>query len=264
MKIVAIMGSPKGRGDGYRVVRRIEKEMHSLGDVEFDYLFLKDAQLEPCRGCFLCVRKGEGRCPISDERRTIEERIDSADGIILSSPCYVFNMSTLMKNFTDRLCYINHRPRFFRQKLMLVANASSGMSETIKAMRHTLGPGPEVVEELPILTPPWPIAASVEAKQDRAIVRAARAMFRAIRRDEVRGGLPERPGFSDYLRFRFFQKVSKDAAEYLQADYAYYREKGDYYFPTRVNWLYRLAAWVLLQLSAITMKDLAPADPRPV
>jgi multimeric flavodoxin WrbA len=141
MKILAIIGSPKGRGAGYNAVRRIEEEMRALNEVEFDYLFLKDLDLRPCRGCFLCVRKGEDRCSISDQRTEIEKRIEAVEGIILSSPCYVFNMSTLMKNLTDRLCYINHRPRFFRQKLMLVANASSGMEETIRVMRHTLGPG---------------------------------------------------------------------------------------------------------------------------
>lgn len=172
-------------------------------------------------------------------------------------------MSTLMKNLTDRLCYINHRPRFFRQKLLLVANASAGMEETIKAMRHTLGPGPEVVKELSLLTPPWPLADSVEAKQSRAIADAARTMFQAIRRDRPRGGLPAKPTFSDYLRFRFFRKVSKDAADYLPADFAYYRDTEDYYYPTRINPLHRFLAGGLLKVSALTMKDLAPAGPSP-
>ncbi|MFO7782391.1 MAG: flavodoxin family protein [Spirochaetia bacterium] len=260
MKILAIMGSPKGRGAGYRIVRSMELELEKRGDVEFEYLFLKDRELEPCRGCFLCVRKGEERCPISDERTHIEEEIDAADGVILVSPCYVYNMSWLMKNFTDRMCYTNHRPRFFGQKLVLVSNAGAGMQKTIEAMRHTLGPGPEVVYELPYLTPPWPLAEQVQAKQRRAVADAARALYRAVKRDEVRGGLPSSPSFSDYLRFRFFKKVSADVAEYLPADYEYYRDKAGYYYETRVSPVKRVAASVMLKVSAVTMKDLAPAQ----
>lgn len=36
MRIMAIIGSPKGRGAGYEVVRRIEEQMSALGDVQFD------------------------------------------------------------------------------------------------------------------------------------------------------------------------------------------------------------------------------------
>ena len=43
MRVLAIIGSPKGKGNGYRVVQQIEKRMKGLGDVEFDYLLLKDA-----------------------------------------------------------------------------------------------------------------------------------------------------------------------------------------------------------------------------
>jgi hypothetical protein len=168
-------------------------------------------------------------------------------------------MSWLMKNLTDRLCYVNHRPRFFRQKLVLVANAGSGMEKTIEAMRHTLGPGPEQVYELPYLTPPWPLAPGVQEKQARKVREAATALYESIRRDEARGGLPATAAFGDYLRFRFFKKISDDVAEYLTADHAYYRDLGAYYYDARINPLHRLAAAVLLKVSAITMRDLAPA-----
>jgi len=40
------MGSPKGKGSGYRVVKMIEGRMKTIGSVEFAYLFLKDANLK--------------------------------------------------------------------------------------------------------------------------------------------------------------------------------------------------------------------------
>lgn len=110
MKVLAIMGSPKGKGSGYRVVQLVEKRMKELGHVDFEYLFLKDANLQPCKGCFVCVTKGEDRCPLKDDRERIQQQILESDGIILSTPGYVQNVSWLMKNFIDRFAYTNHRP----------------------------------------------------------------------------------------------------------------------------------------------------------
>jgi len=126
MKIVAIMGSPKGKGAGYRIVRMIEDRMKAMGDVEVVYLFLKDANLKPCIGCYQCMAMGEERCPLKDDRAAIEQELLAADGVILSSPVYVNNVSWLMKNFIDRFAYTNHRPCFHRQKVLTVANTGVG------------------------------------------------------------------------------------------------------------------------------------------
>ncbi|MEX2704817.1 MAG: NAD(P)H-dependent oxidoreductase [Candidatus Freyrarchaeum guaymaensis] len=113
MRVLAIIGSPKGKGNGYRVVQQIEKRMKGLGDVEFDYLLLKDANLETCQGCFTCISKGEDLCPLKNDRGKIEEQISNLDGVILSSPGNVQNVSWLMKNFIDRFAFTNHRLSFF-------------------------------------------------------------------------------------------------------------------------------------------------------
>ncbi len=131
MKVLTIMGSPKGKGNGYEVAQAIERRMNTHGKVEFDYLMLKEENLGLCRGCFLCVSKGEDKCPMKEDRISIERRMEKADGIILVSPGYVQDVSWLMKNFMDRFAYTHHRPKFFEKKVMLVANggrASNGPS----------------------------------------------------------------------------------------------------------------------------------------
>jgi multimeric flavodoxin WrbA len=263
MNVLAIIGSPKGKGSGYLIVRRIQEHMQHMAQVEFDYLFLKEQDLRNCKGCFTCVTRGEHLCPLKDDREAIEERIEAADGVILVSPCYVSNVSAIMKNFIDRLCYTNHRPRFFGQKLMLVSNAGAGMNKTIEALRLALGTGPTVSAELAYLSPPWPLSERVQAKQERAIAKKTRAFYEAIARDAGRRGLPKRPKFADYLQFRFFKKISADTKEYLRADYAYYSERADYYYDTRIGPLKRLAATVVLKLSMLFMRDLAPRQTTP-
>jgi len=258
VKVLVISGSPKGKGDGYALVRRIEEGMKRLGPAEFEYLFLKDVDLKLCKGCFVCVTRGEDSCPLRDDRAILEQKIDQADGVILVSPCYVSNVSWLMKNFMDRFCYTNHRPRFFRQKLMLVSHAGAGMEKTLEALRLTLGSGPEVAAELSMLTPPWPLADSVRQKQEKKIQRAVRRFHSAIVRDSSRGGFPRRPAFADYMRFRFFKKISADTRNYLQADYEYYSKRAHYYYEFAFNPLTRMAATVILRFSMLLMRDLAP------
>ena len=108
MRILAIIASPR-KGNTYRLVRQIESEMRRCGDdMEVEYLFLKDTQLEPCKGCFTCISKGEQMCPIKDNRSQIEEKMMVTDGVIFASPVYSFNVSALMKNLVDRMSYVSH------------------------------------------------------------------------------------------------------------------------------------------------------------
>jgi len=85
MKIRAIMGSPKGKGSGYSIVKMIEDRMKTIGDVEFEYLFLKDTNLKLCTGCYTCISKGEDKCPLKDDRAAIEQKLLAADGTCSTS-----------------------------------------------------------------------------------------------------------------------------------------------------------------------------------
>ena len=95
-------------------------------------------------------------------------------------------------------------------------------------------------------------------KQARKLDKKTDDFSRAIERDAQRGGLPERPKFGDYLRFRFFKKISADTRDYLSADYAYYRDLKEYYFDAKISPLMKAAATVVLTMSMLYMRDLAP------
>ncbi|OPY26928.1 MAG: Iron-sulfur flavoprotein [Methanocella sp. PtaU1.Bin125] len=256
MKILAVMGSPKGKGSGYRVVQMIEKRMKELGDVDFEYLFLKDANLQPCKGCFACVTRGENLCPLKDDRAQIEQKLLASDGVILSTPGYVQNVSWLMKNFIDRFAYSNHRPVFHRQKVLPVANSGgAGLKEAIAPMRIALG-GAKVVHELGLGTPPWPVTEKVAAKNDLAVRESAEKLYRAC----LNTALPK-PGFNDYVRFVVQQRIGTDCREWLPADYEFYKGKA-YYYDAPVSPLIRLAASVMLRFAFFMMRDMGPGSVR--
>jgi multimeric flavodoxin WrbA len=229
MNIVAIMGSPKGRGSGYRLVRMIEDRMKAIGDVEFAYLFLKDANLKPCLGCYTCMALGEDRCPLKDDRAAIEQELLAADGVILSSPVHVANVSGLMKNFMDRFAYTNHRPRFHRQKVLTVVNmAGTSKKETLSALRWAMG-GSRFVHELAIETPPWPQTERAVADKERAIDAAARKFYRACQDTSLRA-----PTFKSYTNFLGMQKLALACRRQLPADHAFFGGKA-YYYETKMN-----------------------------
>lgn len=69
---MAIIGSPH-KSNSYRITRQVEERMKRLDDVGLDYLFLKDADLQPRRGCFSCILKGDHLCPLRDDRDQILE-----------------------------------------------------------------------------------------------------------------------------------------------------------------------------------------------
>jgi multimeric flavodoxin WrbA len=260
MKIVAIVGSPRGKGSGYRIVRKIEDRMRAIGDLEFTYLFLKDANLKPCTGCYNCMAKGEDTCPLKDDRAAIERQLQAADGVILSSPVHVANVSALMKNFMDRFAYTNHRPRFHRQKVLTVVNmAGTSKKEALSALRYALG-GSRFVHEVAIATPPWPQTERAVADKERAIDAAARKLYRAC----LDTSLPS-PTFRSHVDFLMMQKLALACRDYLPADHAFYDGKV-YYFETRLNPVKAAVAKATVAvIMNLFLKDKGPGDvPWPV
>lgn len=254
MKVLIIIGSPKGKGDGFKVTKKIEESMKELGDVEFNYLFLKNTNLELCQGCFICVSKGENLCPLKDDRSKIEEQIENSDGIIIVSPTYVQNVSWLMKNFIDRFAYTHHRPRFFNQKVMLIANGGAGMKNTLKALRNTFG-GPEVVHKLAYMTPPWPLSDKVNTKQQKTLDDAAKKFYNILSKKEAHS-----PSIMEIMKFRFFKNTIESTKRYLPADYEYYKDKHNYYYDTKINGLKNIIAKSMTRFILFLMRNMGPKN----
>lgn len=256
MRVIAIMGSPRGKGAGYAIVKMIEGRMKAMGKVEFEYIFLKEVNLKPCIGCYACMVSGEDKCPLRDDRFAIEQKLLTAEGVILSSPVYVNNVSWLMKNFIDRFAYRIHRPCFYRQKVLSVVNmAGGGQKEALLSLKNALG-GSRVVHELAIATPPWLQTERAVAEKEKAIDVAAKKFYQAC----LDRSLPA-PTFENYKDFFIFQKLSFECRQYLPADYAFYHGKA-YYYDTRLNPIKAAAAkaFVRIMMYMYKMKGMGPGD----
>lgn len=254
MKVLTIIGSPKTKGNSYQATKELENQMKQLGDVEFEYLFLQKADLRMCQGCFNCISRGEDFCPLKDDRVQIEEKMLGADGIIFVSPVYCQNVSALMKNFIDRFSYVFHRPRFFKQKgMVLVSTGGAGLNETLDYLEKLQVWGFGKMVKLGVITPPWPRSQGLIRKNQKKIDDASVKFYKKLEE----GGSPP-PTFNQYIHFRFM-KFASDMKEYMPADHEFYKKREEYFYPVKINPLKKYFVSGLIKVILFFMKDMAPA-----
>lgn len=265
MRILAVIGSPKGKGNSYRVTKQVEEKMRQLGDdVEFEYLFLNDANLKLCRGCFQCIMNGEHLCPLKDDRAKIEGQMMASDGVIFVSPVYVYNVSWLIKNFIDRFAYVSHRPRFHGKRALVVATTGGvGLGKVLSLLAFPANTwGFTVVHKLGVRVPPQPLPADVTERlirtREHKVDLAARRFYKAI----TAAGPPS-PGLLKLGQF-LFQRDVFSRGDRSGVDYQYWSGKGwlerdaGYFYEVRANILKRIVAWLLAKIMVLTI----PKAPR--
>lgn len=224
MKVLVIVSSSRGKGNTYKVTKQFEEKIKKLGEVEFDYLFLKEANLEQCRGCFTCVTRSVHLCPIKDDRVKIEEQMLNSDGVIFASPVYVFNVTALMKNFIDRFGYASHRPLFFNQSAMAITTSSGGgLKETLNYLESiTRSWGFNFVDKLGIITHPYLIHTPRYSKEiENNMDKASRIFYNSLKTKERKS-----PKLGELIQFRMMRIHAIDTKDYFTADYKYYKEKN--------------------------------------
>lgn len=104
MRILAINGSHRKGKNTTELLKIVLEEATALGAAT-ELLELSDMNIELCAACNHCL--GQCQCSISDDMAIIEEKLLAADGILLGSPVYWVNVTTLMKNFMDRTRYLH-------------------------------------------------------------------------------------------------------------------------------------------------------------
>jgi multimeric flavodoxin WrbA len=224
MKILVIMGSPR-KGNTFRAAKKIEEFMQSMGNVEFEYLLLKDVGLSQCSGCFVCFVKGEDHCPHKDCSSTIEQKMNSADGVIFATPVYGMNVSALMKTFVDRFSYIFHRPRFFDKKALLLSTTGAvGNKEILNYLKLVAAIwGFEVVHSVGLVTPPMQLPRKKEQENNRKLEKAALKFYNSFQKKR------SSPGLRDVIVFHAQKASFGEIGLTSPADYTYWKEKGIFF-----------------------------------
>ncbi len=228
MKILAICGSPK-KGNTYSALNDIKE---SYSDIDFNILMLKDINLKPCLGCYVCVKLGEDNCPLKDDREKIVKEMLNADGVIFASPVYTMQITALMKNFFERVGYIDHRPRFYGKYAMLMAVCAGfgadNANDYMDGMCSIFG---------------FSIASSVELKiaskseNEKAFThnKTIEAFDRFIQTINQNEGHPPSISLTQLIYYNVFRTMSQLQKDMYKADYKFYKDKSDVPDNVKVN-----------------------------
>jgi multimeric flavodoxin WrbA len=235
MKILAICGSPR-KGNTYSVLNSI-KEHHP--DIDFNILQLKEMNFEFCRGCYACVKRGEEKCPIKDDRDLIIKEMLDADGLLLASPVYSHMVSATMKNFFDRFGYYGHRPNFFDKYAMSIVTCHGyGAEDAIKYMDKMLSVfGFNMFKSLELQVRPGKTPEKMKRENHEKTMQAFDGFIARIKK-----GGRDTPPLSMLIPFNIFKAIAILDKNVMQADYEYYKDKGDYYYDVKIPFYKKFVA----------------------
>jgi len=235
MRIIAICGSPR-KGNSFKALENIRE---SFPETDIEILHLNDMNFNLCKGCYGCVLRGEEKCPIKDDKELILKKMIEADGIIFASPVYCHMVSALTKNFFDRFGYLAHRPQFFdKYALSMVSYSGYGAEHALSYMDKMLTVfGFNLAPSLEIQVLPGKIPESTKTKNREKSIQAVNILINKIKKGEK-----DKPSLGMLIPFNIFKAVSKLDKEHMPADYNYYKDKGDYYYDTKIPFFKKFIA----------------------
>ena len=236
MKILAICGSPR-KGGTYHILNAMRDQ---FPDINLEILMLRELDLKDCYGCYACINRGPEKCPLKDDRDTILNKIEAADGVVFATPTHTRHISVLMKKFIDKLGYIAHRPYLFDKFALSLATCKGfGADFATDYMRKNMEQyGMNVVSTLELY-----ISTKSEAETQYNIEQTVLAFEKLI--SAIRKGERFNPDFGDLVYFYIFKAISELNKKEGIADYDYYKDKTDYYYDIKIPFYkQRLAQWV--------------------
>jgi multimeric flavodoxin WrbA len=239
-RITAFVGSARKKHT-HNAVQQFMSNLQSLGDVEYEIVALSDYRIGTCRGCKLCLNKGEEFCPLKDDRDMLIEKMQSSDGVVFASPNYSFQVSAIMKIFLDRLGFVFHRPRFFGKTFTnIVVQGIYGGRKTVKYLDFVgSGLGFNTVKGS-CINSMEPMTDKQQKKTDRVLAQHSRKFYERLVKSAS-----SVPTLVKLMIFRMSRTSIKLMLDESWRDYAFYRDKGwfesNYYYPTRLGVLKKVA-----------------------
>ena len=135
LKVVAINSSNRKKNT-YNLIAQA-KEIFKNNNIEVEIINLFDYDIKTCIGCEHCITKGG--CILKDNSFEIMEKMKFSDGIILTTPVYLENVSGKLKTFIDRTCSWFHRPELYGKPVLLMSTTmGSGLKSTLNYLERVV------------------------------------------------------------------------------------------------------------------------------
>ena len=174
MKLLAIVGSPRLKGNTNYLVEQSLEEAAKRG-AETEKIILSQYAVNPCLGHDNCA--SYDTCRQKDDTGWILDRLCQADGVVLATPVYYYNVSAQMKAFIDRnyFLYMHDRKSRARTLGIIVVAESLGIEDTLHTLRQFVDETFEVNEDK-IFTVCGYAGGSGEVKNNLPLVEEARKL----------------------------------------------------------------------------------------
>ena len=135
MKVLAIVGSPRLNGNTNYLVDRALEEAAKLG-AHTEKIVLSQYEVNPCLGHDECA--SFDCCLQKDDAGWILDRFRKADGVILATPVYYYNVSAQMKAFIDRnyFLYKHYQKYKARVAVIIIVAGTEGIEDTLHTLKQ--------------------------------------------------------------------------------------------------------------------------------
>jgi len=131
MKILLISSSPrKERSLTLLLAKEALRGCASKNDIVSDIIHLRDLKIDFCHHCEVC-HKDVLSCSVKDDVHIILKKMLEADGIILSSPNYINQVTASMKALFDRSSHFIHCKRIWGKYVVGVVSSGSGHDKEV-------------------------------------------------------------------------------------------------------------------------------------
>jgi len=136
MQVVGINSSPRKKSNTDLLLSTVLSGA-SDGGCETVHLDLYNFEIEYCTACDACYKTGS--CVLMDEFSDVYEIILESDGIVMSSPNYINNVTAKMKTLLDRMADTVHCQRLLGKYSAAVSTAGgSGAQEVADYLNQSL------------------------------------------------------------------------------------------------------------------------------
>jgi hypothetical protein len=100
-KILGISASTRVWGNCETSVKQVLAAAEEAGAATA-FVRLPGLDIQPCRGCFRCLKEG-GKCPVDDDLYRLLADIEAADDMVLAAPVYFLLPAAALVGLMDRL-----------------------------------------------------------------------------------------------------------------------------------------------------------------
>ncbi len=135
MKILAIVGSPRLKGNVNYLVDQALREAREVG-AETEKIVLSQYEVNPCLGHDKCASFES--CLQKDDAGWILDKFREADGVILATPVYYYNVSAQMKAFIDRNYFLYKHDQKYGARVVgiIVVAEQMGIEDTLHTLKQ--------------------------------------------------------------------------------------------------------------------------------